>query len=400
MAKRICADNDIGLSSPMPADQPLPETTGGNLNDLRPPRLRRGMSQQMDPRRAARELFDSLAQPDMAFVLVFCSPQYDLAALGRALAELFGDTLVVGCTTAGEITPMGYMTGTITGVSFPKSDFTAVAQRIDDLDRFEIVVDEYNAGQSFALLLIDGLSVREELVVSSLHSALGEIPLFGGSAGDDLQFERTWILHDGRFLTNTAVLVMVNTVRKFKLFRTEHFVSSDRKMVVTEADPVRRIVTEINAEPAGREYARMVGLEGEPLTPMIFAAHPVVVKVGGEYHVRSIQKVNDDESLTFFCAIDEGIVLTVAEGVDLVQNLENLLGRLKDDIGTPELILGCDCILRSLEMEQKQIKHLVSQILARNNVIGFCTYGEQYNAMHVNQTFTGVAIGARCPPSR
>ena len=31
-------------------------------------------------------------------------------------------------------------------------------------------------------------------------------------------------------------------------------------MVVTEADPATRIVTEINAEPAGREYARLVGL--------------------------------------------------------------------------------------------------------------------------------------------
>ena len=247
-----------------------------------------------------------------------------------------------------------------------------------------------------ALLLIDGLSVREELVVSSIYSALGDIPLFGGSAGDDLRFTRTWILHDGEFRSNAAVLVLVDTVRRFTVFRTEHFVSSDRKMVVTEADPARRIVTEINAEPAGREYARMVGLEGEPLTPMIFAAYPVVVRVGGEYHVRSIQKVNDDESLTFFCAIDEGIVLTVAEGVDLVQNLENLFSRLHDDVGEPELILGCDCILRSLEMEQKQIKHLVSKVLARNNVIGFCTYGEQFNAMHVNQTFTGVAIGARC----
>ena len=54
-------------------------------------------------------------------------------------------------------------------------------------------------------------------------------------------------------------------------------------------------------------------------------------------------------------------MLTVAEGVDLVQNLENLFSRLRDDIGEPELILGCDCILRSLEMEQKQIKHLVSK---------------------------------------
>jgi len=26
-------------------------------------------------------------------------------------------------------------------------------------------------------------------------------------------------------------------------------------------------------------------------------------------------------------------------------------------------------------------------------VIGFNTYGEQFNGMHLNQTFTGVAIG-------
>ena len=416
---------------PPPAEEEVPVQPTGALGraaiDARSPRLRRGMSHALDPRQAARDLYDAIAQPDMAFVLVFCSPQYDLEALGPVLAGLFGDTLVIGCTTAGEITPVGYMTGSITGVSFPRSDFSAVAERIDDLEGFEIAqahalvrslsarrdaalegaaldasldatLDDREpvAGKSFALLLIDGLSVREELVVSSIYSALGDIPLFGGSAGDDLRFTRTWILHDGEFRSNAAVLVLVDTVRRFTVFRTEHFVSSDRKMVVTEADPARRIVTEINAEPAGREYARMVGLEGEPLTPMIFAAYPVVVRVGGEYHVRSIQKVNDDESLTFFCAIDEGIVLTVAEGVDLVQNLENLFSRLHDDVGEPELILGCDCILRSLEMEQKQIKHLVSKVLARNNVIGFCTYGEQFNAMHVNQTFTGVAIGARC----
>jgi hypothetical protein len=27
-------------------------------------------------------------------------------------------------------------------------------------------------------------------------------------------------------------------------------------------------------------------------------------------------------------------------------------------------------------------------------VVGFSTYGEQYNGIHVNQTFTGVAIGS------
>jgi hypothetical protein len=128
---------------------------------------------------------------------------------------------------------------------------------------------------------------------------------------------------------------------------------------------------------------------------MIFAAHPVVVRVGGQYHVRSIQKVNEDESLTFFCAIDEGIVLTVAEGVDPVQSFEQLMARLEGEVGPLDLVLGCDCILRRLELEQRQLQRTMSDLLARNNVVGFCAYGEQYNGMHVNQTFTGVAIGGR-----
>jgi hypothetical protein len=34
----------------------------------------------------------------------------------------------------------------------------------------------------------------------------------------------------------------------------------------------------------------------------------------------------------------------------------------------------------------------MGKIMADNLVCGFGTYGEQYNAMHNNQTFTAVAI--------
>jgi hypothetical protein len=223
---------------------------------------------------------------------------------------------------------------------------------------------------------------------------MGSIQLFGGSAGDGLRFGRTHVYCNGSFKTNAAVFVLVQPGAPFEVFRTQHFVPSNHKMVVTKADPSRRLVTEVNGEPAGREYARLVGRGFDKLTPMIFAAHPVVVRVGGQYYVRSIQKVNDDESLSFFCAIDEGVVLTVAQGVDMVQNLEELFARLRQRLGQPELVLGCDCILRNLEMGQRDLTERISTILQANNVIGFSTYGEQFNAMHVNQTFTGVAIGS------
>jgi hypothetical protein len=368
--------------------------------------IRKGVSQARDPVMAARELHDAIYQPNCSFAVFYCSPEYDLDALAKALHARFGDTPLIGCTTAGEITPVGYLRGALTGVSIASPHFRVATHRIDKLRDFaledgatvaksllERLGGNPSARDTFGFLLVDGLSCREEIVVSAIARAVGGISIFGGSAGDGVRFQATHLYHEGRFHRDCALFSLVQTEHPFTVFKTQHFTPSDKKMVVTEADPERRVVTEINGAPAGHEYARMVGLDVDKLTPLIFSAYPVVVKVGNEHYVRSIQKVNEDESLTFFCAIDEGIVLTVAQGVDMVDNLRALFADVRAKVGPPQLVLGCDCILRHLEMDQKQLKDRIAPILVENNVIGFSTYGEQYNAMHVNQTFTGVAIG-------
>jgi hypothetical protein len=176
-----------------------------------------------------------------------------------------------------------------------------------------------------------------------------------------------------------------------RVFKVDHLIPSDVRMVVTNADPEQRLVREINAAPAAREYARLVGKNPDQLSPFIFAAHPVVVRIGGNHHVRAIQKVEDNGDLRFFSAIDEGLVLTLANAGDLAAHLETVLADLSRD-GAPEAIIGCDCILRRLEAEQMQSLQAMSRILSRHNVIGFSTYGEQFNSVHVSQTLTGVAI--------
>ncbi len=373
---------------------------------------RRAASTSRDARTAARELHDGLRGLEAAITIFYCSPEYDLAALGSALAELFGvNAPLIGCTTAGEITPIGYLEGSITGVSIGGPGVVAHTERLDGLRELELssgggLARNALAGMqrrgiaptgtnTFGLLLSDGLAMQEEPLVSALYSNLDDIQLFGGSAGDGVRFRATHLYHAGAFHTDCALFTLISTPAPFVVFKTDHFTKSERKMVVTGADPTRRVVTEINGEPAAAEYARMVGLEISKLTPMVFAAHPVIVSVGGDNYVRSIQKVNDDESLSFFCAIDEGIVLTVAEGVDIVQNLADAFTKVQNQVGKPALVLGCDCILRSLEIGQKGCRDAIAKIFADNNVIGFATYGEQFNAMHVNQTFTGVAISAR-----
>jgi len=371
--------------------------------------IRRAYSRAPNPAQAASELFDALHHPQPGLAVFFGSTDYNLHGLERELAARFGDIPLIGCTSAGEITPAGYQSGTVTGFMLTGPDFATVSTPIDNLRKFSILqsheivrslrheLDQTSAGlppdNTFALLLIDGLCKCEEIVVSSLSAALGDIPLIGGSSGGDLAFQSSYVFHSGRFHTDSAVLVLIRTRLPFKLFTTDHFVSADTKMVVTEADPVARIVSEINAEPAGREYARLLGLGEDKLTPMVFATHPVVVKVGGRYYTRSIQKMNDDGSLSFFCAIDKGIVLTVAKGTDILENIRGLFDRINIQVGPPQLVIGCECVLRTLELEQKQLKSAAGRLLSENNVVGFSSFGEQYHSMHVNQTFSGAAIG-------
>ena len=372
-------------------------------------RIRTAQSCAIDARAAVREFHAGVEQPAMGLVIFFCSSHYDLDAVADEINRAFAGMRVVGCTSAGEIGPLGYRDRGIAGVSFGAAAFTAVAGRLGELQQFELrrgqefalalleqletAAPDAGPQNSLGLLLIDGLSRREEPVARAFQNALGKITLVGGSAGDDLRFERTWVFHDGAFHTDSALLVLLSTPLPFKVFKTQHFVSEDERLVVTEANPSQRLVREINGLPAAEEYARVVGVPVGELTPLRFAASPVVVAIDGTDYVRSIQKANPDGSLTFYCAIDEGLVLRAVRGVDLLGNLEQAFAALRAEIGPPQLVFACDCILRKLEITQNGIRDAVAEVFRQNRVIGFSTYGEQFHGVHVNQTLTGVALG-------
>ena len=354
---------------------------------------------------AARHLAAALGPGPFAAVVLFISPDADLAALTQGMTAQFGDCPVIGCTSAGEISAQGYTEGEIVAIGFPCALFAANPMLIDPLDRLnaqDLIGQMIRLRASlerarpmweheFAFLMVDGLSLREDELTAMLASGLGPVPLFGGSAGDGTRFGQTFVIYQGRVLTNAAVLLMLRTACRVKVFSLDHLIPTTQRMVVTEADPARRLVRQINAEPAAREYARLLGKDPAQLTTFTFAAHPLVVRVGGRHHVRAIQRVDDNGDLVFFSAIDEGLVLTLAEPQDMVVHLDAAL-RALSTTGEPMAILACDCILRRMEALEKQMYGAVSVVLRAHKVTGFSTYGEQWNSMHVNQTMTGVAI--------
>ena len=95
--------------------------------------IRKAFSNSHDSERAAQELYDALEPDNAAMVMFFCCVDYDLNSLSDALSARFGDIPVVGCTTAGEISPEGYVQNSITAFSFPADLFQVETRLICNL---------------------------------------------------------------------------------------------------------------------------------------------------------------------------------------------------------------------------------------------------------------------------
>lgn len=371
-----------------------------------PTRIKRAEVNLLEPAAAVEQLKAQLSGPSAGRVL-FCSSTYDLARLGPELHRAFDDAPLAGCTTAGEVGSRGYLpTPGISGFSLPADAFDMDVGFIHDLRSVDtrrlgetassIIAhhrDTERSGYSFGMLLIDGLSIREEAVVRTVHSSLREIPLVGGSAGDDLRFRQTHVLIDGQFVSDAASLTLVRTRWPFHVFKHQHIRGDSKKLVVTAAIPRQRIVLEFNGYEAAQAYADAIGLEVGELNSDVFSIHPVIFRVGNAEYVRSIQGTVPGGGLRFFCAIDEGIVLTMAQGDDMLGHLSHCADELESIVGPAALTIGFDCILRRNESLVRDHVEGIDNIFRRLNLCGFATYGEQIGPMHVNQTLTGVTIG-------
>ena len=373
--------------------------------------IRVAASARSATREAVQELKAELYGASLQHIIVFFGIDHDAELLAAALSEAFPGIPVSGCSTAGEIGPSGMMQGALVLIAFPREGFRVHSELITDIDRFGVEratdaarrlkaqvsppSERLHPENVFALLLVDGLSNAEENIVAAIHWEIDDIELIGGSAGDGICFKRTVMIHKGEVAHRAAILMIIETDYPFRVFKTQNFEPTGIKLVVTAADTENRIVHELNAEPAAREYASAIGLLPDDLGPFSFASYPLVVKVGGDYYCRSIRNMNPDGSLSFFCAIDEGLVFTVARPRDMLSATTSMFEELDATLGGVDVVVGFDCILRRLDAETHQIRHQMDELYKKYSVAGFHTYGEQYNAMHLNQTLTGIAFGQR-----
>ncbi len=374
----------------------------------KPPPVQILKSTASDEAVAVSEIKKQIKIDNIEGLIFFCSSYYNLEKLTIELNQAF-DCQKIGCTTAGEIADK-YYSNSLVVLVLNSDSFAIHSELINDVQSFtlseamKIAADtennlrfsqQFSSRKMFGFLLTDGLSLKEEKVTSLLYQVMGDINMIGGSAADDLELQQTFVYFDDKFYSNAAVMVTVEVKDDFEVFRMQHFEPTDKELITTDVDFDKRIVKEINGEPAALAYADINGLDSKKLDNMDFSMYPLMLNIADEWYIRSISHVTPENGLQFYCTIDSGLPLSIATGKDLVQRLQSEIEKIEKKYKKIYFTLGCDCIFRRLEIFNKGYVKQVEELLKRINFIGFNSYGEQFNGIHFNQTLVGVVVGEK-----
>lgn len=159
--------------------------------------------EQLSQKEASFSFLPTDQPPQLA--LLFASPTYfaDTSFLDR-LRKNLPHTHIVGCSTAGEISPEGVTddSAVVSAISFDRAALRTAHSRV------EAAGDSRAAGMRLArelaapdlkaiFVLAPGVDINGSEIISGITSVVGtSVLLTGGLAGDNGAFKQTWQMHD------------------------------------------------------------------------------------------------------------------------------------------------------------------------------------------------------------
>lgn len=369
---------------------------------------RTAYSAQTDSAAAAGEILAGLADLSPRVVIFFASVAHDGSILGRALQDRFPSACVLGCSSNGEFSDCGYGKGGVVAMAIGQDVVgrcaVAMADVSQDVDAGIAAAASVLAGrlgcslralddQHWAgLALLEGAHGREEHMNAAFGDIAPFIPLVGGSAGDNITFSGTWTWADGVLAREGTALLVCEMQRPFRYVKACNFTPTDSIVTCTRVAPEKRLILELNGEPAAEFFARRLGLAKHELQFQHFLANPLGLMIDGEAWLRSGVRAEGD-ALFFACSVVEGAQLNFMQATDLVEDTRAKLVQAAADLGAP--IAGAvffNCAYRMLEAQIKGQEAAYHGVLSSVRHIGVQSNGESYLG-HINQTLTGLIFG-------
>lgn len=309
----------------------------------------------------------------------------------KALSQLVPSNVVL-CSTAGEYSPQGYKNGIITGFEYDLNDAETVEILYPPIKSISKLKDCYkkvqNNKNAFALLLCDGLTGMEESIITTFYFVHDNFKIIGGSAGDNLKFKETLIFIGSKRVH--SVVIFFNFNKRTHILKENIYVPIGKKLLITEADAIKRTVKTFNGNPASVEYAKALNIKEEDL-PNYFMNNPLGKIYKDDIFIALPMKVNPDKSITFYCQLIPNTFVEVLGPTNPIEQIKETINSIPFK---PNFIFVINCILRCLKFEQENIwKNIDQQILSFcSNTTGFISYGEQFYKAHANQTMVMLVV--------
>ena len=265
------------------------------------------------------------------------------------------------------------------------SSHVRVADALSKMERdLGVPIAALDIEKHVGIVLVDGLSGSEEALMEKLGDQT-DVLFVGGSAGDDLKFEKTHVMVNGQAFTNAAVLLLLEVKQGFDIIKTQSFRTVGKTLVATNVDEPHRLVEEFDHQPALTAYAQALGVAPQE-APAQFMKHPLGLMVEKDPFVRSPQRAQDG-SIVFYCQIKQGMRLEVLEATDIVAHTRNAIEARKATGKPISGIVDFQCILRTLQLREENRCDQYGAVFGGIPTVGFSTYGEAYLG-HINQTST------------
>jgi hypothetical protein len=359
--------------------------------------IKTAFSVKTDLRDVVKDIQAQLGDFETKLLVFFASSAFVPDEIASRMGDAFPGAETFGCSTAGEIVTGRMLTNSVVAMAFNQQAVKSVkVVAVDDLDiknfksfssferHFNKPMTKMDPAQYLGIILIDGMSGKEEQIMDRIGD-LTNVNFIGGSAGDDLKFDTTYVYANGKSYTNAAVLAILEPADKFSFVKTQSFRPLAQKLLVTKANEANREILEFNHKPAAIAYAEALGVSVAD-APNYFMHNPLGVVYEGEPFVRSPQQIRDN-SIFFYCGVKEGIELTLLESTDIIASTKKALDAARAELGGISGIINFNCILRTLELRDKGLSTVYGELFADYPTIGFSTYGEQFIG-HMNQTST------------
>lgn len=342
-----------------------------------------------------REIREALGGNASAIV-VFASSQHDGPALLQALSAESGCSILVGASSAGEFTNQSRGDGWA----------SALALRSDTM-RFSIGLgqgvssDPAGAARSIAsafsgltgrplphraaMVMTDALAGHADRVVEELTVATGgNYTFFGGGAGDDGHFVKTFVFCGTETFTNAVVALEIQSEQPIGVGVSHGWLPNEQGYRVTEVEGERLI--SLNGAPAIQaflDHAEMTGQAFDTSNPLPFFLHNILGIRGGEgFRLRVPLAVNPDGSIGCAAGIPLGSVVHIMKTSmqSAVLAARQATKAAMEGLGSrkPQAAVVFDCVATRLRLGSSFDDELqaCAELLAPAHFVGCNTYGQ------------------------